>query len=407
MLTGGNMIIRKLFSLGQSLWYDNIQRRLLENGELAAMIARGEIRGVTSNPSIFLNAIAKTKDYDPALVPLAWSGWEAEQIFWQLAIEDIREACDLFSPLYRESEAADGYVSLEVSPVLAHNTAGSLAQAKQLWEWVDRPNLMIKIPATPEGIPAVRAAIAAGINVNVTLIFSLERYRAVMEAYLTGLDERLKAGLEIRQIASVASFFVSRMDTKVDALLDALVSEKAKSLRGKAAIAYTKLAYEEFLRVFRGEHFARYKAAGGSVQRPLWASTSTKNPAYPDTMYVDSLVGPGTVNTVPPQTLEAFLDHGKAEVTILDNLDGARQNSLRPRNPGHLNGQSDGGARSRRCEILLGGIYRHAAGDRRTAFCSSGSTRIIGCAGQAPGRSPNCGGSSRPVVVARPIPMDG
>ena len=186
------MTIQKLYSLGQSLWYDNIQRRLLENGELAAMITRGDIRGVTSNPSIFLNAIAKTSDYDPALVPMAWSGWQAEQIFWQLAIEDIRDACDMFATMYRESEGADGYVSLEVNPTLAYNTAGTLAQAKQLWEWVDRPNLMVKIPATQEGIPAVRDAIAAGINVNVTLIFSLDRYRAVMEAYLEGLEELLR-----------------------------------------------------------------------------------------------------------------------------------------------------------------------------------------------------------------------
>ena len=289
------------------------------------MITRGDIRGVTSNPSIFHNAIAKTNDYNPALVPLAWSGWEAEPIFWQLAIEDIRGACDLFSTMYRESEGADGYVSLEVSPTLAHNTAGSLAQAKQLWEWVDRPNLMVKIPATLEGIPAVRAAIAAGININVTLIFSLERYRVVMEAYLTGLEERLSAGLEVRKIASVASFFVSRMDTKVDALLESIGTADAKELRGKSAIAYTKLAYDEFLKVFRGERFTRCKAAGCAVQRPLWASTSTKNPAYPDTMYVDSLIGPGTVNTVPPQTLEAYRNHGKAQVTLLDNLEEAHQ----------------------------------------------------------------------------------
>ncbi len=319
------MTIQKLYSLGQSLWYDNIQRRLLENGELAAMITRGDIRGVTSNPSIFLNAIAKTNDYEPALVPLAWSGWDAEQIFWQLAIEDIRDACDKFSTMYRESEGADGFVSLEVSPELAHNTAGTFAQAKQLWEWVDRPNLMVKIPATMEGIPAVRLAIAAGINVNVTLIFSLDRYQAVMEAYLGGLQDRIGAGLDVHQIASVASFFVSRMDTKVDALLDALGTTRAKDLRGKAAIAYTRLAYEAFLRVFRGERFASFNAAGCAVQRPLWASTSTKDPAYPDTMYVDQLIGPGTVNTVPPKTLEAFRDHGKAVETIHDDLDGARQ----------------------------------------------------------------------------------
>ncbi len=319
------MAIQKLYSLGQSLWYDNIKRRLLENGELAAMIRRGDIRGVTSNPSIFLNAITKTNDYDPALVPMAWSGWDAETIFWQLAIEDIQEACDLFSTMYRESEGADGYVSLEVSPTLAHNTAGTLAQAKSLWERVDRPNLMVKIPATLEGIPAVRLAILAGINVNVTLIFSLKRYQAVMEAYLSGLEERLNAGLEVHQIASVASFFVSRMDTKVDALLEALGSDEAKEVRGKAAIAYTRLAYDEFLKVFHSERFARFNAAGCSVQRPLWASTSTKNPAYPDTMYVEELIGPGTVNTVPPQTLEAFREHGKAAVTIRDDLEGARQ----------------------------------------------------------------------------------
>jgi transaldolase len=186
--------IQQLHTLGQSLWYDNIQRRLLESGELANLIGRGDIRGITSNPSIFHNAIANTDDYDSALLPLAWSGWKAEQIFWQLAIEDIRRACDLFLPLYQASEGADGYVSLEVSPTLAHQTDATLAQVRQLWEWVKRPNLMVKIPATPEGIPAVRAAIAAGINVNITLIFSLERYRLVMDAYLAGLDERLQAG---------------------------------------------------------------------------------------------------------------------------------------------------------------------------------------------------------------------
>lgn len=316
--------IQQTLSLGQSLWYDNIQRRLLENGDLAAMIARGDIRGVTSNPSIFHKAIVESKDYDSALVPLAWSGWDAEQIFWQLAIEDIREACDLFSALYRESEGADGYVSLEVNPTLAHNTEGTLAQAKQLWERVDRPNLMVKIPATREGIPAIRAAIAAGINVNVTLIFSIERYRDVMDAYLAGLDERLAAGLPVRQIASVASFFVSRMDTKVDALLESIDSGEAKALRGKIAIAYTRLAYQEFVSVFRGERFAHFKAAGCRLQRPLWASTSTKNPAYPDTLYVDELIGPDTVNTVPPKTLDAFREHGTAAKTLLKDPIGAR-----------------------------------------------------------------------------------
>ncbi len=318
--------IQKLQALGQSIWYDNIQRRLLakspegKDAEMASMIERGDIRGVTSNPSIFHNAIAKTNDYNPALIPLAWSGWKAEQIYWQLAIEDIRDACDLFSVLYHESEGADGYVSLEVNPRLARNTEGTLAQAKQLWDWMARPNLMVKIPATREGLPAIRDAIAQGININVTLIFSIERYRAVMGAYLDGLEARLAAGLSVDHIASVASFFVSRMDTKVDGLLP-----EGSPLRGKTAIAYTKLAYEEFRKVFGGERFARHQAAGGHLQRPLWASTSTKNPAYPDTLYIDNLIGPATVNTVPPQALEAFRDHGVAKATLMENIDEARK----------------------------------------------------------------------------------
>ena len=316
---------QKLLELGQSLWYDNIQRRLLVNSPdgqgspMAAMIARGDIRGVTSNPTIFNNAISKTNDYDPVILPLAWSGWNADQIFWQLAVEDICDACDLFSPLYRASEGSDGFVSLEVNPTLAHDTAGTLALAKQLWEWVDRPNLMVKIPATLEGLPAIRDAIAAGININITLIFSIERYRAVTDAFLTGIETRLAAGLPVDHIASVASFFVSRMDTKVDPLLP-----EGSPLRGKTAVAYTKLAYEEFGRIFTGERFTRLQTSGCRLQRPLWASTSTKNPAYPDTYYVNSLIGPNTVDTVPPQTLEAFRDHGVVEPTLVANLDEAR-----------------------------------------------------------------------------------
>ncbi len=322
--------IEILRSLGQSLWLDNIQRSQLENGEFAAMIARGDIRGVTSNPSIFHNAIAKSHDYDAAILPMAWSGWTAEQIFWQLAFEDIRAAADLFLPLYTETKGTDGYVSLEVSPYLAHNTEATIAQVRHLWETVDRPNLMIKIPATKEGLPAIRQSIAAGINVNVTLIFSIERYKEVVDAYLSGLEDRLFGpnlpaplplqGRGKRGVGSVASFFVSRVDTKVDKLLP-----EGSSLRGKAAVANTKLAYEEFRSVFDGPRFAKLQAAGGRVQRPLWASTSTKNPAYPDTLYVDELIGPATVNTVPPQTLEAFREHGKAEVTVMRDLDGARQ----------------------------------------------------------------------------------
>ncbi|NWG07928.1 MAG: bifunctional transaldolase/phosoglucose isomerase [Chloroflexi bacterium] len=312
--------ITKLIQLGQSLWYDNIQRRLLENGELKAMIERGEIRGVTSNPTIFNNAIAKTTDYDSALTPLAWAGWDAEKIFWQLAIEDIKAACDAFQPLYEETNGGDGYVSLEVSPYLAHDTDATVAQAEQLWARVRRPNLMIKIPATKEGIPAIRRAIAAGVNVNVTLIFSLARYAEVMDAYLSGLEDRLAdRGEGIDHIASVASFFVSRVDTKIDPKLP-----EGSPLRGKAAIANAKLAYDLYQQTFAGRRWENLKVKGARVQRPLWASTSTKNPAYPDTIYVDNLIGPETVNTVPPATLDAFKDHGVAELTLVRGLDEAR-----------------------------------------------------------------------------------
>jgi transaldolase / glucose-6-phosphate isomerase len=311
--------IKKLTTLGQSLWYDNIQRKILENGEFKAMIERGEIRGVTSNPTIFNNAIAKTNDYDSALTPLAWAGWDAEKIFWQLAIEDIRAACDAFHPLYEESNGGDGYVSLEVSPNIAHDTNATVAQAQQLWARVARPNLMVKIPATKEGVPAIRRAIAAGVNINVTLIFSLKRYAEVMKAYLTGLEDRAALGHPIDHIASVASFFVSRVDTKIDPRLP-----DGSDLKGKAAIANAKLAYEQYHQTFAGMRWEKLKYKGARVQRPLWASTSTKNPAYPDTIYVDNLIGPETVNTVPPATLDAFKDHGVAAMTLVRGLEEAQ-----------------------------------------------------------------------------------
>ena len=307
--------IKKLTQLGQSIWYDNIQRKLLENGELKAMIERGDIRGVTSNPSIFNAAIAKSNDYDSALNPLAWAGWDAEKIFWELAIEDIRAACDAFAPLYEESNGSDGYVSLEVSPYIAHDTEATVSQAEQLWARVHRPNLMVKIPATKAGIPAIRRAIAAGVNVNVTLIFSLMRYAEVMDAYLSGLEDRLDAKYPIDHVVSVASFFISRVDSKIDPSLP-----DGSLLKGKAAIANAKLAYEQYHQTFAGSRWERLKYRGACVQRPLWASTSTKNPAYPDTLYVDELVGPETVNTVPPQTLDAFKDHGKAAMTLVLGL---------------------------------------------------------------------------------------
>jgi transaldolase len=311
--------IKKALSLGQSLWYDNIQRKLLENREFQSMIERGEIRGMTSNPTISQNAIAKSSDYDDALIPLAKSGWDAEKIFWQLAVEDIQRACDLFRPMYDETKGGDGYVSLEVSPYLANDTEGTAKQAKELWARVDRPNLMIKIPATVAGIPAIHKTIAAGINVNVTLIFSIERYRDVMDAYIGGLEERAAQNLPVDKVASVASFFVSRVDTKIDPRLP-----EGSKLRGKAAIANAKLAYEAFEHSFSSPCFAKLKKAGAHVQRPLWASTGTKNPAYPDTLYVDTLIGPDTVNTVPPAAFEAFRDHGTASLTITTGWDECR-----------------------------------------------------------------------------------
>jgi transaldolase/glucose-6-phosphate isomerase len=313
-------IIKKTIALGQSLWYDNIQRKLLETGQLKAMIESGDIRGVTSNPTIFQNAIAKTSDYDAALIPLAWAGWDAEKIFWQLAIEDIREACDLFRPMYDETKGGDGFVSLEVSPYLANDTDGTVKQAKELWARVDRPNLMIKIPATKEGVSAIRQVIAAGINVNVTLIFSLERYGAVMDAYIAGLEDRVARNEPVDMVASVASFFVSRVDTKIDPRLP-----EDSALRGRAAIANAKFAYDAFESIFTSPRFATLKARfSARVQRPLWASTGTKNPAYPDTLYVDTLIGPDTVNTVPPATLDAFRDHGNASLTITRGLEEAQ-----------------------------------------------------------------------------------
>lgn len=323
---------RQLYQAGQSIWYDNIERRLLKDGQLAGMIARGEIRGVTSNPTIFMNAITKSKDYAAALEALAKAGKTADEIVWDLAIEDIQAAADLFRPLYEESNKGDGFVSLEVNPDLAHDTLATLSEVKRLWKRVNRPNLMIKIPATLEGLPAIKEAIEAGINVNVTLIFSRERYAAVMEAYISGLESRVAKGLPVDGIASVASFFVSRVDTKVDGHLNAMVdrggarAEKAAQLLGRAAIANARLAYHDFKIVFGSERFAALQAKGARVQRPLWASTSTKNPAYRDVMYVEALIGSDTVNTVPPATLAAFLDHGVVRPDSLEeDLPGAYQ----------------------------------------------------------------------------------
>lgn len=322
--------IQELHDLGQSIWYDNIQRRLLENGELAAMIDQGEIRGVTSNPSIFNKAISKSDDYAEEIAALSAQGLGREEIYESLAIADIQAATDLFRPLYEETNGGDGYVSLEVSPYLARDTQATLAEAKRLWEEIDRPNLMIKIPGTVEGLPAVTQAIAAGLNINVTLIFSVERYKKIMDAYLSGLEQRAETGLPIDKIASVASFFISRIETSVDKRLESLIGEgerAAETLFGRAAVASGKLAYEEYCRTFgdENERFAPLRAQGASPQRLLFASTSTKNTAYSDVKYVEELIGPGTVNTIPPKTLDAFRDHGTAQVTVTKNVEAVHQ----------------------------------------------------------------------------------
>jgi len=322
--------IEKLHKSGQSIWYDNIERRLLLNGEMEKMISNGDIRGVTSNPSIFQNAISKSSDYDSAIQPMAWSDWSSEDIFFQLAIEDIQTTADLFSLLYENSNGGDGYVSLEVNPKLAYDTEGTFLQAKELWKKVNRKNLMIKIPATKEGLPAIRKSIAAGININVTLIFSVERYEEVIDAYLSGLEDRIAQGQEINNIASVASFFVSRVDSKIDSLLELKVKSgeidpnQYFELRGNAAINNSRLAYELFEKKFSENRFKKLNQHGARVQRPLWASTSTKNPDYSDVLYVEELIGENTVNTVPPQTLDAFKDHGQVEQKIRKDLDKAK-----------------------------------------------------------------------------------
>jgi transaldolase len=331
----------RLTELGQSVWLDYIRRGILDNGELERMIREDALRGVTSNPAIFEQAIARSSDYDDALEALAAKGVEATAAYEALAIEDIQRAADLFRDVHAESGRSDGFVSLEVSPELAHDTGATVEEGRRLWREVGRPNVMIKVPGTAEGLPAIETLLFEGINVNVTLLFSIENHEQVMEAYLRALERRLEAGEPLDAVASVASFFVSRVDTAVDAALEERAAaagsdaerEEIRRLLGRAAVANAKLAYARFREVFGGDRFRRLAEAGAKVQRPLWASTSTKNPDYRDVIYVEELIGPDTVNTMPLATLQAFADHGVAEPTIDRGLDGAREDleSLRSR----------------------------------------------------------------------------
>jgi transaldolase/glucose-6-phosphate isomerase len=314
--------LHALADAGQSIWFDYIRRSLIESGELAAIVGDG-ITGLTSNPAIFENAIAGSTDYDAALRADIAEDRDAAPAarFERLAVADIRNAADVLRDVYETTDGADGFVSLEVSPHLAHDTESTIAEARRLWTLVHRPNLMIKVPGTPEGVPAIETLIADGINVNVTLLFALDQYEAAAEAYLRGLE---RTGDPAR-VASVASFFVSRVDTAVDRLLDGLGTQEATELRGTIAVANAKLAYARYRELFESERFARLAARGARPQRVLWASTGTKDPAYSDVLYVEELVGPNTVNTAPPATIEAFREHGRVRgATLLDDLTGAR-----------------------------------------------------------------------------------
>jgi transaldolase len=316
--------IRQANQLGQSIWYDNIGRGMIESGELQQLIDLG-VSGLTANPSIFEKAISGSSDYDEALLRLASEGRSVNEIYETLAMSDIRAAADLLRPAYDASGGADGYASLEVNPHLAGDTAGTVAEARRFFHELDRPNVLIKVPATPEGIPAIRQLIGDGVNVNVTLIFSLDAYLQVQEAYVSGLEDLAGRGGEVSRVASVASFFVSRVDTAVDNALAGLSTANGNSagfanLMGQAAVANAKLAYRAFQGTFGSERFARLREQGARVQRPLWASTGTKNPEYSDVLYVDTLMGPDTVNTMPDATLEAFLDHGRAALTVTEGV---------------------------------------------------------------------------------------
>lgn len=308
---------------GQSPWIDFIDRELLSSGTLERMVTDG-IRGLTSNPTIFAKAVA-TGQYDDLIRREIEAGDDTRAIYEQIAVSDVGDAADVLRRVHDESGGTDGFASIEVEPDLADDTEATLARARDLWAKLDRPNVFIKIPATPAGVPAIEAAIADGINVNVTLMFSVDVYRQVARAYIAGLRQRRQRGEPVAGIASVASFFVSRVDTKVDKYLEEIGERAALEARGKAAIANAKLAYEAYGEIFGGDEFGDLRAAGAQVQRCLWASTSTKNPDYRDVLYVEELIGPETVNTMPLETITAFNDHGQVARTLDRDIDGARQ----------------------------------------------------------------------------------
>jgi transaldolase len=301
----------RLAAEGVSIWLDDLSRERITSGGLQKLIDTRNVVGVTTNPTIFATALSKGESYDEQVRQLAAEGKDVHEAVFEITTTDVRNASDVFAPVYEASGGKDGRVSIEVEPGLAHDAAGTVAQAKQLWAKVDKPNAMIKIPATVEGLEAIAEATAAGISVNVTLIFSLERYREVINAYLTGLEQAKAAGIDLSTIRSVASFFVSRVDTEIDKRLSAIGTDEANALKGKAGVANARLAYQVFEQAFDSERAKVLLAAGANKQRPLWASTGVKDPAYPDTLYVTSLIAPDEVNTMPEKTLEATFDHGE------------------------------------------------------------------------------------------------
>jgi transaldolase/transaldolase/glucose-6-phosphate isomerase len=314
--------LQQIHDLGQSIWLDFFDREIMNNGKLQKMIDEDDLSGITSNPSIFEKAVTSSSDYDDDIRKMANDGHNNEDIFFGFAVNDIQRAADILRPVYDASKKRDGFVSLEVSPFLARDTEGTINQARELWKSVNRDNVMIKIPGTAEGLPAIRKCLSEGININVTLLFGLPRYREITDAYLSGLEDRVKAGQPIENVASVASFFLSRIDVMVDPVL------KEKGLtdaEGEVAIASAKEAYFIYKEVFESSRFLELKKHGAKTQKVLWASTSSKNPAFSDVKYVEALIGPDTINTLPLETIDAFRDHGNAESRLEDNILGARK----------------------------------------------------------------------------------
>jgi len=312
--------LKSIQDLGQSIWLDFFDRKIMDTGKLKKLIDDDGIRGVTANPSIFEKAINSSSDYEKDIMVLSKQKGSNEDTFFSLAVIDIKRAADFFKLVYEETNGADGFVSIEVSPHLAHDTEGTIRQARELWDAINRKNVMIKIPGTAEGLPAIRKCISEGININITLLFGLSRYKQVTDAYILGLEDRIKANQPIDQIASVASFFLSRIDVLIDPLLEEKGLDKMK---GEVAIASAKKAYEIYKEVFNSERFKNLEAKGAKRQRVLWASTSSKDPLFSDVKYVEALIGPDTINTIPIETLEAFNDHGQAESHLEDDLDKA------------------------------------------------------------------------------------